>query len=87
MYRRYYTYNLIIYFEEYKVTSDGWIINKDKQYYFSTDSVPMEKGREFCKKNFGDLAVVDDETERKFLWRYVRKLFIVSILNQPGQRT
>ncbi|XP_014457049.1 macrophage mannose receptor 1 isoform X1 [Alligator mississippiensis] len=58
---------------KYKVTSDGWIINKDKQYYFSTDSVPMEKGREFCKKNFGDLAVVDDETERKFLWRYILK--------------
>lgn len=34
----------------------------------------MEKGREFCKKNFGDLVVIDSETERKFLWRYVRKI-------------
>lgn len=34
----------------------------------------MEKGREFCKKNFGDLAVIESESERKFLWRYVRKI-------------
>ncbi|NXS54327.1 MRC1 protein, partial [Brachypteracias leptosomus] len=58
---------------EYKTTEDGWIIHEDKQYYFSTESVPMEKGREFCKRNFGDLAVIEGESERKFLWRYILK--------------
>lgn len=65
---------LSIYFTEYTTTEDGWIIHEDKHYYFSTESVPMEKGREFCKKNFGDLAVIESESERKFLWRYVRKI-------------
>uniref|UniRef100_A0A8C4UK20 Mannose receptor C-type 1 n=1 Tax=Falco tinnunculus TaxID=100819 RepID=A0A8C4UK20_FALTI len=54
-------------------TDDGWIVHEDKQYYFSTESVPMEKGREFCKTNFGDLAVIESESERKFLWRYILK--------------
>uniref|UniRef100_A0A8B9SG96 C-type lectin domain-containing protein n=1 Tax=Anas platyrhynchos TaxID=8839 RepID=A0A8B9SG96_ANAPL len=58
----------------YTTTEDGWIIHEDKHYYFSTESVPVEKGREFCKKNFGDLAVIESESERKFLWRYVRKI-------------
>lgn len=39
----------------------------------------MEEGREFCKKNFGDLSVIESESERKFLWRYVRK--IIRIIN------
>ncbi|EMP36986.1 Macrophage mannose receptor 1, partial [Chelonia mydas] len=59
--------------KEYKVTDDGWIIQEDKQYYFSTESVPMEKGREFCKKNFGDLVVIEGDSERKMLWRYILK--------------
>ncbi|KAM9024791.1 macrophage mannose receptor 1-like isoform 1-T1 [Ara ararauna] len=58
---------------KYEATEDGWIIHEDKQYYFSTESVPMEKGREFCKMNFGDLAVIESESERKFLWRYILK--------------
>ncbi|XP_054245985.1 macrophage mannose receptor 1-like [Indicator indicator] len=58
---------------KYKTTEDGWVINEDKQYYFSTESVPMEKGREFCRRNFGDLAVIEGESERKFLWRYILK--------------
>ncbi|CAM4522259.1 unnamed protein product [Caretta caretta] len=58
---------------KYKVTDDGWIIQEDKQYYFSTESVPMEKGREFCKKNFGDLVVIEGDSERKMLWRYILK--------------
>uniref|UniRef100_A0A8C8RHJ4 Macrophage mannose receptor 1 n=1 Tax=Pelusios castaneus TaxID=367368 RepID=A0A8C8RHJ4_9SAUR len=57
----------------YKVTADGWVIQEDKQYYFSTESVPMEKGREFCKKNFGDLVVVNGDSERRMLWRYILK--------------
>ncbi|XP_006119560.2 macrophage mannose receptor 1-like isoform X1 [Pelodiscus sinensis] len=58
---------------KYKVTDDGWIIQGDRQYYFSTESVPMEQGREFCKKNFGELLVIDDDSERKMLWRYILK--------------
>uniref|UniRef100_A0A803SZJ7 Mannose receptor C-type 1 n=1 Tax=Anolis carolinensis TaxID=28377 RepID=A0A803SZJ7_ANOCA len=50
---------------------DGWVINEDKQYYFGTDNAPMEKAREFCKKNFGDLAVIENNSERKFLLQYV----------------
>lgn len=49
-------------------------MHEDKEYYFSTESVPMEKGREFCKRNLGDLAVIESESERKFLWGYVRKI-------------
>lgn len=49
-------------------------MHEDKEYYFSTESVPMEKGREFCKRNLGDLAIIESESERKFLWRYVRKI-------------
>uniref|UniRef100_A0A8B9GP43 Macrophage mannose receptor 1 n=1 Tax=Amazona collaria TaxID=241587 RepID=A0A8B9GP43_9PSIT len=64
---------IAMYFTEYETTEDGWIIHEDKQYYFSTESVPMEKGREFCKRNFGDLAVIESESERKFLWRYILK--------------
>lgn len=67
---------------EFEKTSDGWIIFKDKQYYVSTDKAPMENAREFCKKNFGDLAVIDGNTERKFLLSYVRHLFdIVDVSN------
>lgn len=62
------------YLTEYRTTEDGWVIHEDKQYYFSTETVPMEEGREFCKKNFGDLSVIESESERKFLWRYVRKI-------------
>ncbi|MEE6466813.1 hypothetical protein FKM82_007061 [Ascaphus truei] len=58
---------------EHELTNDGWIIFKDTQYFISKDLVPMEKAREFCKKNFGDLAVVSSETERKFLWKYILK--------------
>lgn len=58
---------------EYELTSDGWIANKDNQYFISTEIVAMDKAREFCKKNFGDLVVINDDTERKFLWRYILK--------------
>uniref|UniRef100_A0A8B9EC39 Macrophage mannose receptor 1 n=1 Tax=Anser cygnoides TaxID=8845 RepID=A0A8B9EC39_ANSCY len=71
---------LSIYFTEYTTTEDGWIIHEDKHYYFSTESVPMEKGREFCKKNFGDLAVIESESERKFLCpAYVLKKCFVEL--------
>ncbi|XP_069504438.1 macrophage mannose receptor 1-like [Ambystoma mexicanum] len=55
---------------EFVVRDDGWIEFKDYQYYFSEDQVAVDKAREFCKKNFGDLVSITGETERKFLWRY-----------------
>ncbi|KAJ7408292.1 Macrophage mannose receptor 1 [Pitangus sulphuratus] len=58
---------------EYQITEDGWIVREDRQYYFSNETAPMEKGREFCKKSFGDLVVIETESERKFLWRYILK--------------
>uniref|UniRef100_A0A8C0J0M3 C-type lectin domain-containing protein n=1 Tax=Chelonoidis abingdonii TaxID=106734 RepID=A0A8C0J0M3_CHEAB len=54
----------------YKVSEDGWIIYEDKAYYFSHETLPMEKAREYCKKNSGDLVVIEGEGERKFLWKY-----------------
>ncbi|CAM4596068.1 macrophage mannose receptor 1-like [Lepidochelys kempii] len=54
----------------YKVSEDGWIIYEDKAYYFSHETLPMEKAQEYCKKNSGDLVVIEGESERKFLWRY-----------------
>ncbi|NWX97024.1 MRC1 protein, partial [Nothoprocta ornata] len=56
---------------KYKVTDDGWFIYGDKQYYFSSENVHMEKAREICKKSFSDLVVIENESERKFLWKYV----------------
>lgn len=32
----------------------------------------MDNARAFCKKNFGDLATIKSESEKKFLWKYVR---------------
>lgn len=37
----------------------------------------MEEARKFCKRNFGDLLVIEDNTERKFIWKYVRRSFII----------
>lgn len=58
---------------EYIVSEDDWIIYNHKEYYFSKEAMPMEKARDYCKKNGGDLAVIDSESERTFLWKYVRK--------------
>uniref|UniRef100_A0A8D1DZY9 Macrophage mannose receptor 1 n=1 Tax=Sus scrofa TaxID=9823 RepID=A0A8D1DZY9_PIG len=55
------------------VTEDGWVIYKDYQYYFSKEKETMDKAREFCKKNFGDLVSIQSESEKKFLWKYVNK--------------
>ncbi|KAM8810847.1 macrophage mannose receptor 1-like [Eudromia elegans] len=57
--------------KEYKVTDDGWFIYGDKQYYFSSENAHMEKAREICKKNSADLVVIENESERKFLWKYI----------------
>ncbi|XP_030908399.2 macrophage mannose receptor 1 [Melopsittacus undulatus] len=55
---------------EYVVGEDDWIIYNHKEYYFSKEPMPMEKARDFCKKNGGDLAVIEGESEKNFLWKY-----------------
>ncbi|NWI51084.1 MRC1 protein, partial [Calyptomena viridis] len=56
---------------EYVVGEDDWIIYNHKEYYFSKNAMPMQKARDFCKKNGGDLAVIESESEKNFLWRYM----------------
>ncbi|XP_056375176.1 macrophage mannose receptor 1-like [Hyla sarda] len=58
---------------DFELTSDGWVIRDDRQYYVSKEEVPMDKAREFCKRNFGDLVSINSESERRFLWRYILK--------------
>lgn len=53
-------------------TEDGWFIGNDTQYFINTDVTDMESARAFCKKNFGDLAVITGDSERRFLWKLVR---------------
>lgn len=60
-----------LYLSEYKATSDGWILYEDKQYYFSKEHVHMEEARRICQKNFADLVVIENESKRQFLWKYV----------------
>ncbi|CAN8184992.1 unnamed protein product [Coccothraustes coccothraustes] len=56
---------------EYDVGVDDWIIYKHKEYYFSKEAMSMERARGFCKKNGGDLVVIESETEKNFLWKYI----------------
>ncbi|NXC59127.1 MRC1 protein, partial [Aleadryas rufinucha] len=56
---------------EYVVGEDDWVIYKHKEYYFSKEGMPMEKARGFCKKSGGDLVVIETESEKNFLWKYV----------------
>jgi len=71
------TYCLMFYLAdyEYTVSEDDWIIYNHKEYYFSKEPMPVEEAREFCKKNGGDLAVIESENEKNFLWKYVRNMF------------
>uniref|UniRef100_A0A8C3QRN8 MRC1 protein n=1 Tax=Cyanoderma ruficeps TaxID=181631 RepID=A0A8C3QRN8_9PASS len=57
----------------YEVTEDGWIVKGDKQYFFSPEKTSMEKARTFCKNNHGNLATIGNNSERKFLWKYILK--------------
>ncbi|XP_054607456.2 macrophage mannose receptor 1 [Nothobranchius furzeri] len=59
--------------EEYNTTEDGWLIYNDSHYLISTDTLPMEAARTYCKKNFGELAVITGESERRFLWKQIAK--------------
>ncbi|NXO00783.1 MRC1 protein, partial [Rhinopomastus cyanomelas] len=56
---------------EYKATSDGWVTYEDKQYYFRQKRVRMEEARRICQKNFADLAVIESESQRQFIWKYI----------------
>uniref|UniRef100_A0A8C5X0X2 MRC1 protein n=1 Tax=Malurus cyaneus samueli TaxID=2593467 RepID=A0A8C5X0X2_9PASS len=73
----------------YEVIEDGWIVKGDKQYFFSTEKTSMEKARTFCKNNHGHLATIGNNSERKFLWKYILKngkldsYLIGLIQNQP----
>ncbi|XP_068603912.1 macrophage mannose receptor 1 [Brachionichthys hirsutus] len=58
---------------KYNTTEDGWFRYNDTQYYFNMDSLDMEAARAYCKKNFGDLAVITGESERKFLWKQISR--------------
>uniref|UniRef100_A0A8C7Y9T5 Mannose receptor, C type 1a n=1 Tax=Oryzias sinensis TaxID=183150 RepID=A0A8C7Y9T5_9TELE len=53
----------------YNTTEDGWIIYNNSQFYVNNENLPMEAARAYCKKNFGDLAVMTGDSERKFIWR------------------
>ncbi|XP_073485831.1 macrophage mannose receptor 1-like [Aquarana catesbeiana] len=58
---------------DYELSSDGWLVRGDRHYYVSKDEMTMDKAREFCRKNFGDLVTINGEEERKFLWKYILK--------------
>uniref|UniRef100_A0AAQ5Z8G0 Macrophage mannose receptor 1 n=1 Tax=Amphiprion ocellaris TaxID=80972 RepID=A0AAQ5Z8G0_AMPOC len=53
----------------YNKTEDGWLIYNDTQYFINMDNLPMEAARAYCKKNFGELAVITGESERRFIWK------------------
>ncbi|XP_040922110.1 macrophage mannose receptor 1 [Toxotes jaculatrix] len=57
----------------YNTTEDGWLIYNDTQYFINTDNLPMEAARAYCKKNFGELAVITAESERSFLWKQISR--------------
>ncbi|XP_027514430.1 macrophage mannose receptor 1-like [Corapipo altera] len=57
----------------YKTTADGWVIYEDKLYYISKEQVSMEKAQEFCRMNSADLAVVNSNSERRFLKRALQE--------------
>ncbi|XP_061778196.1 macrophage mannose receptor 1 [Nerophis ophidion] len=58
---------------KYNMTEDGWLLYNDSQYFINNGLQPMEAAREFCQKNFGELAVITAESERKFLWKQISK--------------
>uniref|UniRef100_UPI00398E69AD macrophage mannose receptor 1-like n=1 Tax=Pristiophorus japonicus TaxID=55135 RepID=UPI00398E69AD len=54
-----------------QVTGDGWIVHSGSQYYVNQDPMPWDEARIFCKKGFGDLAIITSASERIFLWRMI----------------
>ncbi|NWU97742.1 MRC1 protein, partial [Upupa epops] len=75
----------------YEVTDDGWIMQGDKQYFFSTKETSMEIARTFCKNNHGDLVTIENNSERKFLWKYILKAgkfdsYLIGLFQNAGQQ-
>ncbi|KAM5158317.1 macrophage mannose receptor 1-like [Mantella aurantiaca] len=61
-------------YPEFNLTADGWLIRGDRQYYVAKDAeVAMDRAQNFCRKNSSDLVTINDDDERKFLWRYILK--------------
>ncbi|MBN3307386.1 MRC1 protein, partial [Amia calva] len=60
-------------YTEPNVTEDGWLSNGKYQYYINTQKLSMEDARNYCKKNFGDLVVIEDQSERLFLWKQISR--------------
>ncbi|XP_028288347.1 macrophage mannose receptor 1 [Parambassis ranga] len=58
----------------YNHTADGWIIYNDTHYFINKENLAMDAARAFCQKNFGELAVITGESERRFLWKQIMKL-------------
>ncbi|XP_053122058.1 macrophage mannose receptor 1-like [Hemicordylus capensis] len=54
----------------YKRVEDGWIEFGGNEYYFSNRTLSAENARRFCKKNNGDLTVIENQNEQNFLWKY-----------------
>ncbi|XP_065132571.1 macrophage mannose receptor 1b [Paramisgurnus dabryanus] len=60
---------------EYNTTEDGWIEFKGNQYYVSSySSVSVNEARKICKQGHGDLAVINDEEERVFIWHQAKDM-------------
>ncbi|XP_067869491.1 macrophage mannose receptor 1 [Heterodontus francisci] len=55
------------------VTEDGWIVYDDSQYYINQDEMSWDDARTFCKKGFGDFAIINSASERLFLWKLISK--------------
>ncbi|XP_062407758.1 macrophage mannose receptor 1-like [Sardina pilchardus] len=62
---------------EHNVTEDGWIEFSGHQYYLHEGSYQLDfqEARRFCKKGHGDLAVIETEPERLFLWKLISRLW------------
>ncbi|XP_028605836.2 macrophage mannose receptor 1-like [Podarcis muralis] len=54
----------------FKRIENGWILYEGNEYYFSNETASAERARAYCKKHGGDLAVIERESEQKFLWKY-----------------
>ncbi|XP_033021841.1 macrophage mannose receptor 1-like [Lacerta agilis] len=54
----------------FKIIDNGWILYEEHEYYVSNRTTSAERARASCKKHGGDLAVIESEAERKFLWKY-----------------
>ncbi|XP_041040880.1 macrophage mannose receptor 1 [Carcharodon carcharias] len=54
-------------------TEDGWVVHDSSQYYINQEEMSWDDARTFCKKGFGDLAIINSASERLFLWKKISK--------------